>query len=41
MASGGGADPKKSALLVDRQLSDAEIGQLVAFLTALNSEEPW
>jgi len=41
MASGGGADPKKSELLVDRQLSDAEIGQLVAFLTALNSEEPW
>lgn len=40
MASGGGADPAKSPLLVNRQLSEAEIGQLVAFLQALTSNEP-
>lgn len=41
MAGGGGADPGKSDLLVDRQLSDAEIAQLVAFLMALDSSETW
>lgn len=41
MASGGGADPNKSALLVDTKLSDREIQQLVAFLTSLTSDEPY
>lgn len=40
MASGGGTDASKSALLIDRQLNDAEIAQLVAFLQALTSTEP-
>ncbi|MGE3173029.1 MAG: cytochrome-c peroxidase [Planctomycetota bacterium] len=35
MAKGGLANPTKSAELVDRNLSDAEIGQLVAFLESL------
>jgi hypothetical protein len=39
MASGGKADPNKSALLIDRKLSDQEIGQLVAFLDTLTSDE--
>jgi cytochrome c peroxidase len=40
MASGGNADPNKSALLVDVKLTDQEIRQIVAFLTALTSDEP-
>lgn len=40
MASGGKADPNKSELLVDVKLTDAEVRQLVAFLTALTSDEP-
>lgn len=39
MASGGKADANKSGLLIDRQLSDQEIAQLVAFLNTLTSEE--
>ncbi len=39
MASGGKTDASKSALLVDRKLSDQEIRQLVAFLHTLTSEE--
>jgi cytochrome c553 len=39
MASGGGTDPNKSALLVDTKLSDQEIRQLVAFLASLTSDE--
>lgn len=41
MAGGGGNDPGKSALLVDTKLTDAEIRQVVAFLTALTSDEPY
>ncbi len=41
MASGGGADPDKSPLLIDRGLADDEIAKLVAFLRSLTSEEPW
>lgn len=41
MASGGGADPNKSDLLLDRGLTDAEIDQIVAFLEALTSDESW
>jgi cytochrome c peroxidase len=40
MASGGGADAAKSPLLADRQLTDAEVRQLVAFLQSLTSLEP-
>lgn len=40
MASGGMRDPNKSALLENAQLTNAEIGQLVAFLRSLTSEEP-
>lgn len=39
MASGGKPDSHKSSLLVDRKLSEREIGQLVAFLNTLTSEE--
>lgn len=39
MATGGKTDPHKSPLLIDRQLSEKEIAQLVAFLTALTSDE--
>jgi hypothetical protein len=39
MASGGKADPNKSALLIDRKLSEREISQLVAFLDTLTSDE--
>jgi cytochrome c peroxidase len=39
MASGGGADPNKTQLLVDAKLTDSEIGQVVAFLTSLTSDE--
>jgi len=41
MASGGGADPQKSPLMVDRGLSDEELGKVVAFLEALTSDESW
>lgn len=41
MARGGGADPDKSALLVDTGLSDAEIASVVAFLRTLTSDEPF
>ena len=41
MASGGGADPNKTQLLVDAKLDDREIGQIVAFLTSLTSDEPY
>jgi len=41
MASGGGADPNKSAVLVDTKLTDREVQQLVAFLTSLTSDEPY
>lgn len=41
MASGGGADPNKSPLLVDTKLNDTEIRQLVAFLRSLTSDEPY
>jgi cytochrome c peroxidase len=41
MASGGNPDPAKSELLVDRELSDTEIVQLLAFLRALTSQEDW
>lgn len=40
MASGGKADPNKSALMVNTQLTDREIGQVVEFLKALTSDEP-
>jgi cytochrome c peroxidase len=39
MASGGNADPNRSALLVDAKLTDQEIRQIVAFLTTLTSDE--
>jgi cytochrome c peroxidase len=39
MAAGGKADPHKSQILIDRKLSEKEIGQLVAFLNTLTSEE--
>lgn len=41
MASGGGQDPNKSDLLVDRGLTDVEISRVVAFLRALTSDELW
>jgi cytochrome c peroxidase len=41
MATGGGPDPRKSELLVDRGLTDAEIFQITAFLRSLTSEEDW
>ena len=37
MASGGIANPNKDPLLMDRQLSDKEIDQLVAFLESLDN----
>jgi cytochrome c peroxidase len=40
MASGGKADPNKSSLLVDTQMTDAEIKQVTEFLKALTSDEP-
>ncbi|HMV04794.1 MAG TPA: cytochrome c peroxidase [Accumulibacter sp.] len=39
MAAGGGADPQRSPLLVDRKLSEEEIAQIVAFLGTLTSDE--
>ncbi|MCG6897177.1 MAG: c-type cytochrome [Thiocapsa sp.] len=41
MASGGNPDPRKSELLVDRELNDIEIFQIVAFLRSLTSDETW
>jgi cytochrome c peroxidase len=41
MAGGGKPDPNKSAVLQQRNLSDAEIDKLVAFLTSLTSTETW
>jgi len=41
MASGGGQDPAKSPLVQDRGLTEQEIGQIVTFLQALTSTEPW
>ena len=41
MAGGGGNDPAKSSILIDTKLTDAEIRQVVAFLTALTSDEPY
>lgn len=41
MASGGGADSNKTQLLVDGKLSESEIGQIVAFLTSLTSDEKY
>jgi hypothetical protein len=40
MASGGRADPNKSPLLIDTQLTDTEVRQVVAFLRTLTSHEP-
>ena len=39
MAGGGKSDPNKTELLVDVKLTDAEVRQLVAFLTSLTSDE--
>lgn len=41
MASGGGVDPNKSAVMMPTGLTDAEITKVVAFLKSLTSEEPW
>ncbi len=41
MASGGLANANKDPLLLDRQLNDAEIDQLVAFLEALSGNVSW
>lgn len=41
MASGGKADPNRSALLAPVGLSDVEIRQVVAFLESLTSTEVW
>jgi cytochrome c peroxidase len=41
MASGGLANAQKDPLLTDRQLNDAEIDQLVAFLEALTGQVSW
>lgn len=41
MAGGGGNDPAKSPLLRPTGLTDTEIAQVVAFLKALTSTEPW
>lgn len=41
MARGGGADPNKSTILVDTGLTDAQIGQVTAFLRALTSDEAY
>jgi len=41
MASGGSPDPNKSPLLADVKLTDLEIRQIVAFLSALTSDEPY
>lgn len=41
MASGGNPDPGKSELLVDRELTDAEVLLIGAFLRSLTSQEIW
>ena len=41
MASGGKPDPNKSPLLKPRDLSEAEIDKIVAFLGTLTSTETW
>jgi cytochrome c peroxidase len=41
MASGGKPDPNKSPLLKPTGLTEDELDKIVAFLTALNSPEPW
>jgi cytochrome c peroxidase len=41
MASGGGQDANKSPILIDTGMTDQEIDQVVAFLTALTSTEKW
>jgi cytochrome c peroxidase len=41
MASGGKPDPNKSPLLKPRDLSEAEIDKIVAFLGSLTSTETW
>jgi cytochrome c peroxidase len=40
MANTHAADPNKTPILVDAQLTDAEIEKIVAFLQALTSDEP-
>lgn len=41
MAGGGKPDPNKTPIMTDRQLSDKEVGQVVAFLKTLTSTETW
>jgi len=41
MASGGKPDPNKSPMLQPRNLSEAEIDKIVAFLGSLTSTEAW
>jgi cytochrome c peroxidase len=41
MAGGGNPDPNKSPVMQPTGLTDAEIGQVVAFLRTLTSEEVW
>ena len=41
MASGGKPDPNRTPVLQPRNLSEAEIDKIVAFLTSLTSTETW
>lgn len=41
MASGGKPDPSLSPVLQPRNLSEAEIDKIVAFLNSLTSTESW
>ena len=41
MASGGGADPRKSPLVAPTEMGDDDIARIVAFLKTLTSTEPW
>ena len=41
MASGGLKNPHLDPLLLDRGLTDEELGQLVAFLETLTGNQPW
>jgi cytochrome c peroxidase len=41
MAGGGKPDPNKTPILTNKNLSDAEIDQIVAFLNTLTSTEGW
>jgi cytochrome c peroxidase len=41
MASGGLDNPNKDPLLMNRDLSDAEIDQVVAFLETLSGNVVW